>query len=135
MNDKLSEDNQEVLEARRAVNKGRGGGFNPGYKLDFTDQEVREATAVRDAILNEIAGCMNGGLPPSAQPVVALVERYRFEFIDQYLYRSTPIIILGLASTMAALPENRQAYEAYCPGLADYLSDAFRAYYHSLASE
>lgn len=132
MSDYAPEDKLDALDAKRAMAKAKGSGFNPGYKLEFSDKEACEARAMRDSILRELAECMDCGLPPDAERALALVERYRFDFIDQYLYRSTPVIMLGLASTIAALPENRRAYDAYAPGLAEYLAQAFRAYYYSL---
>jgi|GEM_PF-4013634 len=106
--------------------------FNTGYKAEFTDQEAQAARSVRDELLNALAALMRDGVASDAPETLALVERYRLEFIDRYLYRSTPAVILGLSAVLAADPRNRAAYEQYGAGLADYLSAAFRAYYDTL---
>lgn len=106
--------------------------FNTGYKAEFTEQEAKEARAVRDGILNELAEKMKSGATPEDPETLALVERYRFEFIDKYLYLSNPTVILGLSTVLATDPRNRAAYDSYGEGLADHLAAAFRAYYENL---
>lgn len=109
--------------------------FNNGYKAEFTQKEADAATAIRDELLNAMAELMHSDIPPQHPQLLALVERYRFEFIDKYLYRSTPVVMLGLSTVLATDPRNRAAYERYAAGLADYLAAAFRAYYDSLTAE
>ncbi len=106
--------------------------FNSGYKAEFTQAEADAACAIRDELLLALAELMRQGEASDSPQALALVERYRFEFIDKYLYRSNPTVILGLSAVLAADPRNRAAYERYAEGLADFLAGAFRAYYDSL---
>ena len=103
--------------------------FNIGYKKEFGATEVKEAHSKRDEILNAMATCLKNGVNPESDAVFALVQRYCNEFIDIYLYKSTPIIIYGLSTVLDIDQRNRTVYEKYQAGLADYLSTAFRCYY------
>ena len=103
---------------------------NAGYRLTFDhSQEVREGCAIRDTLLRLFAAQMRAGVPPDHPDTLALVDRYRREFIDVYLYQSTLAHILGLSAVIYADGNQRVAYDAYGEGLAAYLAQAFRSYY------
>lgn len=118
----------ETLEARRAMLKYKSDSFNKGYKLEYTDNEARDARKVRDGLLGLLVDCMQRGVAADDAETLALVARYRFEFIDRYLYQSTLAILFGLSSVLNKDPTNKRTYDAYAEGFAAYLADAFRAY-------
>jgi len=101
----------------------------PIVRPELKDREAAEAASCRDMLLQELAAAMNRGLGPETPPVQKLIERYRREFIDRWLYPSRTVHFLGLSVSAAADPKTAQAYEQIAPGLADYLSRAFRSYY------
>ena len=100
-------------------------------RMEFNDSEAKAANQTRDQLLKLFAENLLAGCEPEHPSTQALVERYRREYIDIYLFPSTPIQIFGMGKAIAIDPHNRRECEAYEPGMADYLSQAMIAYYQN----
>lgn len=105
-------------------------GFNPDYIDDFNDNQARQATEDRDRILGKIAAAVQAGVQPKSDQAMELVDEYRRDFIDKWMYKSTPIIFFGLAAVVEENRPDKLAYDAYGEGTAHWLKTAFRAYYY-----
>ena len=104
--------------------------FNENYIDDFNDNQAAEATADRDRILNKIAAAAAAGVDAKSEQAMLLVDEYRRDFIDKWMYKSTPIIFFGLAAVVEDNRPDKLAYDAYGEGTALWLKTAFRAYYY-----
>ncbi|MBQ6807862.1 MAG: TipAS antibiotic-recognition domain-containing protein [Firmicutes bacterium] len=98
-------------------------------RLKFTDDEAKTANATRGMLLQLFRQNQQAGLSPEDPDTQALMERYRREYIDIYLFTSTPIQIFAMGTALAVDPHNQKECDRYGEGLAAYLSQAMLAYY------
>ena len=99
-----------------------------GYRTDKNNEEANKANAIRIGILRLIGEQMALGLPEESAETQALVARYRQEYVDQYLFRSTLDQLRGLALAVAVDPFTHESCDAVHEGVADYFSRAMLHY-------
>lgn len=100
-------------------------------RMEFNDSEANTANQTRNTLLRGFVSLMQQGLPADGEQTQAQVERYRSEYIDPYLFPSTPIQIFGMGTAIAVDAGTRKICEDYAEGLADYLSQAMICYYQN----
>lgn len=103
---------------------------NQGFRLKFNDSEAIAANKTRKELLLLFVALQHAGHSPEDAESQAMVERYRNEYIDVYLFTSSPIQIFALGTAISLDPYNRMECEEIAEGLADFLSQAMLAYYH-----
>ena len=102
--------------------------FNPGYKMEFTEEEAKEARAIRDKILYQLSDCMQQGVAADAEVVYQLIAAYREQFIDRYLYKSTLITLYGLSTVYGTDPMQVETFARYGEGFGLYFAQCLRCY-------
>lgn len=103
--------------------------LDQGFRTEYNDEEARTANKLGQYFLSRFAENLLAGIPPQHPNTQELVSLYRKEYIDVYLFPSTPTQIYALGLSIVVDPNKRKVCEDRQNGLADYLSQALLTYY------
>lgn len=96
----------------------------------LTQEDKIRIQKAADDLMREMADCMKKGNTPESKEMQKLVVRH-YEGLRTF-YDPSPELYRGLADMYIADPRFTAYYEAYAPGLAEYLSKAMHVYTESL---
>lgn len=105
--------------------------LDQGFRTEYNEAEAQAANQLSRSFLAWFAENLVAGIPPEHPDTQTLAQRYRKEYIDEYLFPCTPPQIYALGLSIAVDPNKRKVCEDYQEGLADYLSQALIAYYEA----
>lgn len=94
---------------------------------DYTPENWEAASQGMDAILGQVARCMESGQAPDASQAQALVKSLQ-DYITAHFYPCTKEILAGLGQMYVADERFQTNIDKHAQGTAAYLSQAIKAW-------